>query len=235
MDFIDIAIYVSIVFFAIVGFNNGFFKSAINIIGFIVSLYITFILRDTVAELFMLNLPFFEFGKLLSTAPALNILLYHAFAFIILFIAAELMYNVLISVLGLSDKATGLDVRVRLLSKILGVVSGLVEGVIIVFIVIFIFRQPFVKLNIIDNSQVAKDFLKSTPLLSDWNRDFINVFDGLDELTETESITNANVITLLLNQNMLKKDTLKELLETHKIKNDEDIKQIIDIEKTENE
>ena len=230
MDFIDIAIYVSIVFFAIVGYNNGFFRSLLNIFGFIASLYITFILRDTIAEIFMLNLPFLEFGSLLKMAPALNVLLYHTLAFIILFAIAELLFNVLVSVLGLGDKALSLDVKARFLSKILGILTGLVEGVIIVFLVIIVLRQPFVRLNIVDNSSVAKDVLKLTPLLSDWNRDIVNVLDGVDELTETESITNANVITLLLDQNMLKKDTLKELLLAHKIKNDEEIMKIIDIE-----
>ena len=227
MDFFDILIYVSIIFFAIVGFNNGFFKSIINIIGFIVSLFVTHILRATVAELLIVNLPFLDVGSFLKTAPALNILLYQLLAFILLFVIAELVYNLLISILGLSDLALRLGVKTGIVSKILGIFSGVIEGVLIIFLCVFILSQPFIKLNISDNSTVAKDILKRIPFVSDWNSDFINVFDGIQELTDSETITNANVLTLFLNEKMVTKDTVKKLLELHKINSDEDIEKLV--------
>ena len=229
MNFIDITIIVALVFFAIVGFNNGVFKSLLNIIGFLITFYVAYLLKNTIANLLILNLPFMKFGTLLGSVPSLNILLYQILSLILLVTFAELLFNVIVSVLGLGDKLLKLTVKFRLPAKILGIFSGVVEGYMIIFLCAFVLSQPFIGLRAIVDSKISHDMLRNTPLLSDWNRDFINVFDGLDELMadNNSKLNDVNVSQLLLNENMISKESFGRILELRKLDNtNEELKKL---------
>ena len=229
MDFIDILIIITLIFFAIVGFNNGVFKSLLNIIGFLITFYVAFLLKNTVANFMILNLPFMKFGSLLKAVPSLNILLYQIISLILLVTFAELLFNVVVSVLGLSDKLLKLTVKLRVPAKILGIFSGVVEGYMIIFLCVFVLSQPFINLNIVNKSGIAHDMLRKTPLLSDWNRDFINVFDGLDEIIgdNNSNLNDVNVSKLLLDEKMISKESFSRILELRKLDNtNEELKKL---------
>lgn len=223
MNFIDLFIIIVIIFFAIVGFNHGFFKSILNIIGFVGAFYVTFLLKNVVAELAIMNLPFLKINSLFRTCPSINILFYHLLVFIFLFTMTELLYNVIVSIFGLNEMALTLNTKLRLPSKILGIFSGLIEGVIIVFLAIFVLKQPFIRLKIVDDSDVANYFLKNTPLLSNWNRDYINMFDKITELIKKEKMNDYEIALFSLEENMITNENLEKLVELRKINNNDNM------------
>ena len=95
MNVIDVAVVLLILCAGVVGLKRGVFKELVMTVGLLIVYILAFKLKDPIANWLSINLPFFNFGGDFYGATALNILLYQAIAFIIMFALLMVVFNVI--------------------------------------------------------------------------------------------------------------------------------------------
>ena len=80
MNIVDIVILIFILFGGLIGWKQGFTKSLVNCVGYILIIVIAFVLKNPISEFFMMYLPFFDFFGLIKGLTVLNIALYEIFS-----------------------------------------------------------------------------------------------------------------------------------------------------------
>lgn len=220
MNIIDVIIILMILCAGVVGFKRGFFNQLVMTVGLLLVYIISFKLKNPIANWMSLNLPFFNLGGLTS----LNIVLYQAIAFVIVFSVVMIIFRIILKLTGLIEKILKFTIILGIPSKILGLILGLVEGYIIMFIAVFIISQPFVNLDIINESKYREPILNSSPLLSnvvsstnDAIKDIYKVQKNyLDSKNSDEY--NEEVIRILLQYDVVSNDYIDRLEESGKLK-----------------
>lgn len=166
MNIIDVIIVLMILCAGVVGLKRGFFKEIVMTVGLLLVYILAFKLKDPVAHFLSLNLPFFEFGGALRGATALNIILYQAIAFIIVFAILMIIFRIVLIVSKTIEKILNFTIILGIPSKILGFIVGIVEGYIIMFIFCFVISQPFLNIDVVQQSKYKDKILASSPVLS---------------------------------------------------------------------
>ena len=187
MEIYDIIILAFLIICALIGFKNGFFKSLISFVGFILVVVLAYEFKNIVGDFFVLNLPFIEFKNILGGASTLNIIMYQAIAFLIMLIIFGLIYKIIVTITGIFEKVLKLTIILGIPSKLLGLVVGFLEGLVILYLVLFFLAQPFVNINIYDNSNYAQIILEKTPILSGYAEKSLEVYNEISSLCFTKS------------------------------------------------
>ena len=73
MSIIDLCIIIFLLLGALIGFKQGFTKSLVNCVGYILIVIIAFVLKNPISEFMMNYLPFFDFYGLIKGVSVLNI------------------------------------------------------------------------------------------------------------------------------------------------------------------
>ena len=219
MKIYDIAILIILILFALKGFKDGFFKTIVSFVGFLIITILAYNLKNIVGDFLVLNFPFFHFNTFFGGASVLNIILYQGIAFVLMFMILEIIYRIVLSITGIIEKVLKLTIILGIPSKILGLVFGFLEGYIIVYLVLFFLAQPFVTFNIKDNSNWMNPILVKTPILSKYGEKGLEVFNELKELS---NIDNTNELDLkmadiVLKEKVISKKTFKTLIDKEKI------------------
>jgi len=219
MKIYDIAILIILILFALKGFKDGFFKTIVSFVGFLIITILAYNLKNIVGDFLVLNFPFFQFNTFFGGASVLNIILYQGIAFVLMFMILEIIYRIVLSITGIIEKVLKLTIILGIPSKILGLVFGFLEGYIIVYLVLFFLAQPFVTFNIKDNSNWMNPILVKTPILSKYGEKGLEVFNELKELS---NIDNTNELDLkmadiVLKEKVISKKTFKTLIDKEKI------------------
>ena len=219
MDIVDIIILVVLVAFAIIGFKRGFFKSLISFVGFLIVIAAAYIFKNYLGDIFLLNLPFFEFNSIAGGAVTLNIILYQLIAFIIMLIVFGLVYKFVIAITGLFEKILKVTVILGVPSKIGGLIFGALEGIVIVYLLLFFLAQPFVKVNFLENSTLSKTILNSTPVLSNYAEDTLMIINEVRETIKVEDGENLNlkIVDLILKRKVTTPEIIQQLVDMKKI------------------
>lgn len=222
MKIYDIAILVILILFALKGFKDGFFKSIVSFVGFLVITILAYNLKNYVGDFLVLNFPFFHFNTFFGGASVLNIILYQGIAFIIMFLILEILYRLVLTITGILEKILKLTIILGIPSKILGLIFGFLEGYIIVYLVLFFLAQPFVTINIRDNSNWMNPILAKTPLLSRYGEKGLQVFNELKELSNINDTNELDLqmADIVLKEKVISVDTFKRLIKKDKIKID---------------
>ena len=188
----------------------------------LISIIVAVIFKNPLADLFYKILPFFDFGGELKGAYVINILLYQVIAFFIIF-SIMLIITRLISFIGNTiEKALKATVVLEIPSKIFGVIAGALEMYIYLFIIVYLLCLPMLQLNFMKDSKISEMMINNTPLLSNSVGKSIDVFNELYELNgEYDSVETYNRETLkvILDNNIVSKETVKELIDSGKLKN----------------
>ena len=168
------------------------------------------------------NLPFFSFGGFIKGIEAINVLLYEVLAFIIVFIALLFILKVVLLVTGLIEKILKATVILSIPSKILGIVVGLIEMYVYVFLVLVILTLPIFKIPYVRESQIGNFMLNNTPILSGISEEMIDIYGNVYTIvTEKDNKTNEElneeVLTFLIDKQVLTRDSAKRLVEQNKI------------------
>lgn len=219
MSIVDILIIIVLILFSIIGFNRGVFKSLVVFLGFIAVIVLSYMFKNTVGDFFVLNLPFFDFGKSFMGVSTLNIIVYQAIALVIMLIIFGLIYKFLVTITGIFEKVLKMTIILGLPSKLLGMVFGFLEGYIVVYVALFILSQPFINFNLINDSKYTSIILKNSPIISKYAENSVHL---LDEVNELSSIEDANTKDLMLSRIILKRkvtsaDVMQKLVDTGKI------------------
>lgn len=223
MNVIDVVVVLMILCAGVVGFKRGVFKQLVMTVGLLLVYILAFKLKDPLANWLSLNLPFFNFAGIFEGATSLNIILYQTIAFLIMFSLLMIVFRVILSITGFLEKVLKFTIILGIPSKILGFIVGLIEGYIIMFVVLFILSQPFLKIDVVEQSKFREPILNSSPILSnitsstnDAIKDIYNLQKNFIDNKNTKYF-NEEVVRILLRYDIVSKDYINKLIDKGKI------------------
>lgn len=223
MNVIDVVVVLMILCAGVVGFKRGVFKQLVMTVGLLLVYILAFKLKDPLANWLSLNLPFFNFAGIFEGATSLNIILYQTIAFLIMFSLLMIVFRVILSITGFLEKVLKFTIILAIPSKILGFIVGLIEGYIIMFVVLFILSQPFLKIDVVEQSKFREPILNSSPILSnitsstnDAIKDIYNLQKNFIDNKNTKYF-NEEVVRILLRYDIVSKDYINKLIDKGKI------------------
>ena len=222
MNVVDILILIALALGAIAGFKAGVIKKTADFLGTFIIIILAFYLKNDLSVLMYENLPFFNFGWLIKGVEALNVLIYEAIAFVIVFVALLFILKVILLATGLIEKILKATVILSIPSKILGIIVGLIEGYVYVFIALVVFTLPISELPYVRESTIGTFMLNNTPILSGISEEMIDIYGSVYEIIEekdnkTNEELNEEVLTLLIEKQVLPKESAKKLVDQNKI------------------
>lgn len=200
MNVIDVAIILFILSFGVVGMKKGFFKSTVSLIGTLFIFMLAFYLKDPLADYISIRLPFLNFGGIIS----LNIVFYQFISFIIILSLLSIVLRIILKFVGGLEKVLKWTIVLGIPSRILGLLVGLVEGYVLVFIMIFILYQPFINIDIVNQSKLAPKILNSSPGLSTVINKTNNAINDVYKEIKDYNYSNKNALNLSIIKSLLK-------------------------------
>ena len=229
MEIIDIIILIVILAFALIGFKRGVIQSLVTVIGFLAVIYLSYLLKNYLGDLMVLNLPFTKYTFIPGGSYVLNVVLYESLAFIIMLLILGIIYKVILIVSGVFEKLLKYTIILGIPSKILGLIVGAIEGFVIVYLVLFMLTQPYLRLGILENSNFAEKILKGTPVLSSVAEDTFTIISEIDNTIKTGNEDNFDLklTDLVLKRKITSAEVMQKLIDTKKL-NVEGIQEIVD-------
>lgn len=227
MGALDIVIILLILMFAVVGWKQGLIKEAVQLVGMIAILVISFMFKDELGNIFCKWLPFFDFtGSSVEGLTALNILIYQLLAFLAIFMVLYGVYSLVLKLSGIFQKIIDWTLILALPSKLGGLIIGFIEGYILVFIVLLlIMALPLNFTSHFRNSDIVNKMVYETPILSSAAKDVTNslseVYDLADQVINKKLDTNeANLkmIDTMLKYDLVTPKTVEQLVVLDKLK-----------------
>ena len=223
MNVIDVAVILMILCAGVVGFKRGFFKELVMTVGLLFVYVISFVLKDPLANWMSLNLPFFKFGGVFKGATALNIVLYQAIAFIIIFSLVMIIFRIVLGLTGWLEKILNFTIILGIPSKILGFIVGIIEGYILMFVFLFILSLPFLRADVVEQSKLRQPILNSSPVLSNIVsttngavNDIYKLSKGFMDTEDTDYL-NSEIVRILLEYNIVDQDYINKLVQSGKL------------------
>lgn len=223
MNLVDIICIVIILLFALWGFKRGVIKSLVQLVGTCAVLVLAWVFKDSLANLLMSFMPFFDFGGIFSGVTSMNIVIYELISFVVIYILLYCILSIIINISGLIEKILKLTVILAIPSKILGAIIGLIEGVIMAFLVTFImFHLPQTE-SMVAESKFAIILLERTPIIGPMAVDTTLALEDINEILEAmknesdrESV-NFQVLHTLVYYNVISKEDAQKLIDDDKI------------------
>lgn len=222
LSFVDAIILLVILLGGVIGFKEGVIKRLTSVIGLVVVVILSFMLKNFVSVLFYENLPFFNLWGIFKGIQVVNIIFYEVLAFIIVSSVLMLVYRVLLMITGIVEKILKATIILSIPSKILGFFVGLIENYIWVYIVLFIFTLPVFNINDIYNSKVAMFILKETPVLSKYTGKTVEIYQEIYDVIDnkgnksTEEV-NKEALDVMLKYEIITVESADKLIEKNKI------------------
>ncbi len=226
LTIVDVIIILFLLMGAAIGFKRGVIKSATMFIGMILVIIISYYLKNPLSKLMYTVLPFFKFSGALQGVTVLNILIYEALAFIIVFLILTALLNVLIKVTGIIEKVLKFTIILGIPSKILGAIFGLLEEFIYVFVFLFLLSRLSFTAEYINQSKLANVILDKTPVISKIVEDSSESFEEIYSLKEKyknqgdTNEYNKEALDILLKYDIITPESTRKLIEKGKIKID---------------
>lgn len=222
MNVADIVILIALALGAVAGFKAGVIKKTADFLGTFIIVILAFYLKNDLSVIMYENLPFFNFGGFIKGVEAINVLLYEVLAFIIVFIALLFILKVILMVTGLIEKILKATVILSIPSKLLGIVVGAIEMYVYVFIILVVLTLPIFNIPYVRESKLANFMLNNTPILSGISEEMIDIYGNVYTIvTEKDNKTNEElneeVLTFLIDKQVLSKESAKKLVEQNKI------------------
>lgn len=230
MNVVDILIILFILFGAAVGFSKGFTRQLVDTVGTIAVIVLSFMFKGVVSSTLYKFMPFFNFSNKFAGITSMNILLYEVIAFILVFIILHAVLTILKKTTKWFEKLLNATIILGIPSKILGALVGLVNNFIFAFIILYFLSLPVFGFSVINESKLANKLLNSTPILSNLCDSTVKAFNELDTLMDQYQTNpdriglNQQTIELLIESNVVDKDTVNKLIESGKLTNAEIIK-----------
>ena len=184
MNVIDVIVLLIIVGSGVYGFKNGFIKQAASLIGLIIIFYLSFVLKDPIAEWLSLNLPFFDFMGSFRGATILNVIIYQLIAFFIVFSILSVIYAIVIKITGVIEKVLKMTIILAIPSKALGLLLGLIEGFVISMILIMVLSLPILNFGLVRESTSRKYLYNNSPIIGNITKEFNSSISDVIELKD---------------------------------------------------
>lgn len=222
MNVADIIILIALALGAVAGFKAGVIKKTADFLGTFIIIILAFYLKNDLSVLLYENLPFFNFGGFIKGIEAINILLYEAMAFFVVFIVLLFILKVILIVTGLIEKILKATVILSIPSKLLGIVVGAIEYYVYIFLILVVLTLPIIKLPYVRESKIADFMLNNTPILSGISKEMVDIYGSVYNIVEEKDIKtneelNEDILELLIDKQVITKESAKDLVEKNKI------------------
>ena len=219
MSLVDIIIIVILLAFAIIGFKRGVLKSLVSFIGFILVIYLAYLFKNYLGDIFVKDLPFFDIKIGSIASDVMNVVMYQTIAFAIIAFLLGLIYKAILIMSGIVEKIFTLTIVLGIPSKILGLVVGVLEGYIIVYLALFFVAQPYVKMDVLTDSRYAETILNKTPVLSKFANNTLEIVDEVRETIKTDETENFDLklSDLVLKNKVTSPEVMEKLVKSQKI------------------
>lgn len=222
MNVVDIVILIALALGAVMGFKSGVIKKTADFLGTFIIIILAFYLKNDLSVLMYENLPFFSFGGFIKGIEAVNVLIYEAMAFFVVFIGLLFILKVVLLLTGIVEKILKATVILSIPSKILGIIVGTIEAYVYVFLALVILTLPIFKIPYVRESNIGNFMLNNTPILSGISEEMVDIYGNVYTIiTEKEDKTNEElneeVLKFLIEKQVLSKDSAKKLVDKNKI------------------
>ena len=223
MNLADVVVILIILLFTFWGFKRGVIKTLVQLVGTCAVLVLAWVFKDSLANLLMRYLPFFDFGGIFTGITSMNIVIYELISFVVIYILLYCILSIIINISGLIEKILKLTVILAIPSKIHGAILRLIECIILAFLVVFImFHLPQTEAMIVD-SKLAIIVLERTPIIGPMAVDTTLALEDINEILENmkeeadrESV-NFQVLHKLVYYSVISKEDAQKLIDDGKI------------------
>lgn len=221
MNIFDIVIIFTILLAGAVGLKRGVLKELVMLIGTILVYFLSFQLKNPLANFMMRWFPFFDFIGKIKGVTVLNVVLYQVLAFAIIASILFAIFHIIVKTTGIIQKLIDLTLILTLPSKILGFFVGLISGYIYVFIALVLFAIPLGGVELFTNSNMVNKILVDSPILSNSLGGFKDAVRDIYQVTgkvvTTDKVDtnqlNLSVMDILLKYKVVTTDDMAHLLE----------------------
>ena len=218
---VDVSIILILLMGAVVGFKRGIFKSAVMFIGAIVVIVLAYSLKNPVANLLYSFMPFFNFAGDFEGLTTLNLIIYEAIAFVIVYLLLMVLLRILIKVTGAFEKLLNFTIILGIPSKLLGALFGLVETFLFIFVALFLLNQIPATNSIVTSSSSASHILTASPILSNITKSYYEAFEEVisikDQNMNDKEEYNRRCLEILIKYDIVDKNSVKELIANGKL------------------
>ena len=222
LNIVDAIILLIILLGGIVGFKEGVIKKTTSIVGLVLVVILSFILKNYLSVFFYENLPFFDLWGAFKGIQVLNIVFYEMLAFLIIASVLTIVYRVLLGITGLIEKLLKATVILSIPSKLLGLVVGLLEYYIWIYIILFVLTLPVFNIKEIYESKVATTIITKTPILSKYTDKTLDIYKDLYAIIDnrenkSNEQVNEEAMKLMLDYEIITPESARKLIDKNKV------------------
>lgn len=227
LSIVDCLIILFTLLGGIIGFKEGAIKKATSIVGLVLVVMLSFVLKNHLSVFFYENLPFFNLWGVFKGIQVLNIIFYEMVAFLIIASVLMIIYKVILAITGIIENLLKTTVILSIPSKILGFIAGLIESYIWIYIALFILTLPVFNIKEIYESKIAIYIMKETPVLSKYTSKTQDIYNDLYYIIDTrENKTNEQLneeaMKLMLEYEIITPESVRKLINKNKVLVDDD-------------
>lgn len=219
LNVIDVIVILFLLAGCVIGFKKGAIQSFAYLIGTILVIWLSWILKDYLASFMYNHLPFFKLGGIFKGIQAVNILIYKGIAFFIILTILSSILGIVLKITGVISKIVDYSIILTLPSKIIGIVIGFVEAYISIFIILFVFSQFSFSHEYLKDSKYATFIIENTPKASGFNNSYV-AFDKISDISKKDNSINEknyNAFDILLKYHIISSKDLNKLIYCGKI------------------
>lgn len=225
LNIFDIGIILVLISFIVVGFKKGIIKELVSLVGIIIVFILSWNLKGYIGDFLCLNLPFVKFKGAISNISSLNIMMYQMIAFIVVFSLLLGIYSISLKISRIVQKFVNMTLVLWIPSKILGAVVSFIKGYLVLFIIFVFLMIPLGNYSIFKESTFIDIILNKTPLVSKHTSSFTKPISEIIDLSKsvnnkkiTSKEANRKAINIMINYNVVNRNTVEKLYEKNKLK-----------------
>lgn len=234
MNILDVGIVLLLIMFFITGFKRGVIKELVSLIGIILVFIISYQLKGYIGNILCYIFPFFKFTGSIEGLSILNIIMYQAIAFLIVFSLLLSLYEVILKLSKALQKIVNMTIILIIPSKILGGLVSMLKGYIILFVIFIVLLVPLRNQNIFYESKMINRMLYQSPILSKYTNKEMNAITEIYELGEkvtkkqiSTNDANKKGLDIILKYNITDKNTIENLMKMNKLDNIDNVDEVL--------
>lgn len=223
LNIVDILILILLLIYTVKGFKNGAIKELVTFVGGLAVIVIAYMLKNPISIFMYENMPFMNFGGILSGISVLNIIVYELLAFLLVAGLLLFIYKLIISFTNIIETILKATVILEIPSKIIGLIVGFIEGIVVVFILLFVMMQFNVTRDYIRESKLSENILTKTPILGNATSAVYNSLQEIYTLADTykdspnRDQVNLEALDILLKYKLIDTNNARVLVDTGKL------------------
>ena len=219
---IDIIILLFILLGAVIGFKEGVIKKTASIVGLLLVIILSFVLKNYLSSFFYENLPFFNLWGVFKGIQVINIVFYEMVAFLIIASVLSVIYNIILGITGLIEKILKATIILSIPSKLLGIVVGALEAYIWVYLALFVLTLPVFNIKPIYESKTSMFIITKTPILSKYTGKTLDIYNDLYSIIDnrenkSNETVNKEAMELMLKYEIITPESAHKLIDKNKV------------------